>query len=455
MSARQLFVLVSTGQNVANLPPVLERAGAGDLVVWVESAVARARNWSTGARRVLEAHGLKTLSPDIAVEQVNDPVEVARASQSVVNAWRGKDVRPLLVANGGGKLTPIGLLRAWEALNPVVLYGEEQPVGMRTFEGGLGQPAAVRPYSRHRLDLADVLLASGHTFANDAAPVRLWPAPDEPPASVHDERYAGDAAYSGGLHAAHHAWATGMAAPGTATVPFGRLAALLPAARLDRWRRSLGTLARSGDVDNPAIQQEVYNATANLVREAERASGRQLLIPPPARLGDAMERAVARRVVDWVAASAVAVVQSVWMNVAVARAERPEQRGAEFDVLVVLKNAVLLHLECKTAAVDQKDLDARLLNLQRAGSQLARMALCVPVFTSFAAEPWFAGLHAVRQRLEAADRLTFLPLTLPGQPDSYSVPAEAGVVMTYPVVPFEQALARFLRPYQPAAPGAV
>ena len=39
--SKQLFVVVSTGQNVANLPPLLEHAREGDEVLWIESEAAR------------------------------------------------------------------------------------------------------------------------------------------------------------------------------------------------------------------------------------------------------------------------------------------------------------------------------------------------------------------------------------------------------------------------------
>ena len=51
MSAPQLFVLVSTGQGVANLPPVLEHANPGDEVLWVESPLARAALVARPSRR--------------------------------------------------------------------------------------------------------------------------------------------------------------------------------------------------------------------------------------------------------------------------------------------------------------------------------------------------------------------------------------------------------------------
>jgi hypothetical protein len=67
---------------------------------------------------------------------------------------------------------------------------------------------------------------------------------------------------------------------------------------------------------------------------------------------------------------------------------RDGQVLAQFDVLLVLKNGILWHLECKTFTTHQKDLDARLFTLQRAGSQLARMAVCAPLLTHHVGEPW-------------------------------------------------------------------
>jgi hypothetical protein len=55
---QRLFVALSTGQNIANLLPILELADADDRVMWLESATARDRGWSDGALGVLRARGL-------------------------------------------------------------------------------------------------------------------------------------------------------------------------------------------------------------------------------------------------------------------------------------------------------------------------------------------------------------------------------------------------------------
>jgi hypothetical protein len=448
MSEKQLFVLVSTGQQVANLPPVLERAQTGDRVLWVESAQARARSWSAGARAVLAGAGLVNLSEDVEVDALNDPVEVARACRPAVQKWQSEGLRPVLVTNGGLKLTPVGLLRAWEGQTPVVLYGESEPAVLRSFDDGLEQPSRLCAYERHQLDLPDILRASGHEFTTDSRHRRLWPAPSVVPGDIHDEPYGVDAEYTGRLHRDHQLWAAARGRSRNGDVPFAALSCLLPAGRLERWRRALGEVVRLTEANQEAILGAIYGGTVNLMREAELAQSRQELTEPSGRLGSALERAVARRVVAWVDRHGRHLVQSVWCDVGVARQGQPGTpiaQIAQWDVLLVLKNGILLHLECKAATADPKDLDARLFRLQQAGSQLARMVLCVPLFTAFAGEPWFTSLWQSRLLLEQVGRRDFLPLTLPGQPTEFTLAGQG----PRPVESFEEALEEFLSRYRP------
>jgi len=67
---------------------------------------------------------------------------------------------------------------------------------------------------------------------------------------------------------------------------------------------------------------------------------------------------------------------------------------AELDVVLALTNGVLIHLECKSWSIDDKDLDARMMNLLRSSSQQARMVVVAPMFPSFADRTWFPDMHA-------------------------------------------------------------
>ncbi len=154
--SKRLFVVVSTGQNVANLPPLLEHAVPGDQVVWVESAEARRAFLSRGARSVLTRLGLERL-PDIEIEEVDDLEALVARSEPTVRLARERGLRPHLILNGGQKLTPLGLLRAWGELDPVLLYGQDRPAVCRTFPSTLNRAAEVRPYTKPTLDLLEIL----------------------------------------------------------------------------------------------------------------------------------------------------------------------------------------------------------------------------------------------------------------------------------------------------------
>lgn len=446
MPTRQLFVVVATGQRVANLPPVLERAEPGDHVLWVESPEARQGGWSVGPRQVLQGHGLVNIEAPVEVEQINDPVQLTRACEPAAEAFQRQGFRPVLVSNGGQKLTPVGLLQAWERLKPVLLYGDDRPAALWTFENGVQQSPTIQPYSRHRLDIDDVLMASGHVrVGSDEGPaLRLWPNTHLPD-SVRSERYGREPEYTAELHRIHHAWAAARRSAGEPP-RFSDVLRLLSPERIAKWRR---TLRGGGETVKLGPEQDIYNATLNLMREAATSAARSGLTEPAVRLGPCLERTVARRVVPWLEADAVRAraVQSVWLNVRIASTRTPERSAAQFDVVVVLRNGILLHLECKTAAetAEPSDLDRRLLNLQQAASQLAQMVVCLPLFTTWSDETWFADLHALRQRLQEIGRPAFVPFTLPDQPTRYTLAGTDDKEHECQV--FEDALDRLLEPY--------
>lgn len=469
LAGPQLFVVVSTGQNVANLPPVLEWAEVGDWVLWVESEVAERGQWSKGAREVLHQRGLRVLKKFIRVRQVNDPVQVAHACRDfldglvpdqiteewpdqhertafrefLVLAERGL-VRTFLVCNGGNKLTPIGLLQGCARLRPVALYGDDSPAVCWSFSEGLEASPFIRSYQRETLDLPDVLTTSGHYLLNQGVAERFWPGPL--PSHLAQEQYGKDGEYTRFLHDKRSAWST---AESSEELPsYQALSELLAPERIDQWKRALVPLSGAGKGfgENVGMLRSLYHATINLAQAGSRAKGRLGMSPPEAKISDAFERAVAARIHTWLNETNHPAVQSAWRNVEVAREGR---KIAQFDVLLVLKNGILWHLECKSATAGLKDLDARLLNLQQAGSLLARMAVCAPILTQYASERWFEQLQALRDKIETLSRVPFVPFSLPNQPSGYSWPDQNGEPLMRECPSFETRLEHFLRPFRP------
>ena len=117
------------------------------------------------------------------------------------------------------------------------------------------------------------------------------------------------------------------------------------------------------------------------------------LAPSNRRMGDLFEQQVAMRVAafmqaetDWVSE----IIDSVWLNVKLMKKAKAQ---AQFDVLVVTKGGSLIHLECKSATAERKDLDARLLNMYQANSSLAKLFVVIPMYTDYAHRDWFVDVN--------------------------------------------------------------
>jgi hypothetical protein len=297
---QQLFIVTATGQNIANLPPILELASPGDKVIWLESPQARTNQWTKGANRVLQKYGLHILQP-VSIEQINDPFRIAQACTAIIQLCRKLNLKPLIVANGGTKLSPFGPYSAFYDLEPTIVYGADRPAELWIFPRAFRQRPEIRPYQRHQLDLDDILTVANHQATNKNC---IWPV------------------------------------------------------------RNSGGIEPAGLHPGYQFEAEVARRVVALLNERQ----------------------------------GYGVVRSAWMNVKISKAfseprasqppetktkPRKKKKGSgsdltDWDVVLVLKNAVLIHLECKSGARSTRDLLGRTAILHRASSQLAQMFTCIP-----------------------------------------------------------------------------
>jgi hypothetical protein len=440
-----LFVLVSTGQKVANLPPVLELAQPGDGIIWIESDEARRLDWTSAPRDILERYGLQTHAI-VPVHQLNDPASLSSSLVQTMNSlnecYRYQTV--YLVTNGGTKHTPIGLILAFrESHYPVhLLYGEERPVVYNIYPHQLISSPEVKIYQYHKLDLEDIIKLNGFVFAKGSEHTCIWP--DGLTKEINLEPYGENEKYTYQLHEQNYRWSTANTTVGR--VPFAQIAKLIPE-QFARWQR---TIANLRSVANPQNLESFYHATLNLAKSARIAASKEAekVEKPSVSMGKAFERAVARRVYRWLQTQPHPAVQSVWTGVRLARKDLPEIVEAEFDLLIVLKNSILLNLECKSASADLRDVTVGVARLQQASSQLARTAVVVPLYTRCYSEPWFPALHNTFRRLEEQQGpVRAIPFTWPHQPKKYSLTWN-NLPTTFECPSFEEALARWLQPYR-------
>ena len=432
---QNFFIAISTGQNIANVLPILERAQAHDRIVWLESPLATNRRWSEAAIVVLRQHGFTHQEQKpLASEEVS--LFAATIQQLLLDYPHHT---PIFVANGGTKLQA---LAAYIRPELAVLYSLDRPCAYEWYPNGILQAGERLTYQRHALDLDDILQLRGMERKNTDAQ-RIW---GKQAAQPEPTWYGQNIPDTITLHDEHHAF--GLQRIPTNPLPGNTLwEAVLqhqqPA--LDALRSSISQWAKRTPSDG--LLQNIMLSSRKLFENATHAA-QNLAKPPQHSLGTLFEQAVAERTCQFLDnhSQIAAFVQSVWLNTQIGKFGKEQPIVIETDILLVLKNGVLIHLECKSHKADNKDLDARLLNLQNVSSLQARMTICSPCYTAYTDKPWFRIQHAFKTRVESLNAFTWLAFDLGGQPESYTLPDDVQGTR-YTCGRFENGLEKLLKPF--------
>lgn len=538
--ASRAIVVVATGQNVANLPPILHVARPGDEVFWLcsNTKLREKAEWAGPVLRELKFEST-VIAADCPTLATAIPPWIERHLMP-----RLRNRRVVLIGNGGTKLMSRAVEQALEGVLDETVYsdgaapslvrsssdrrrgtwiepcskrirlahllafsdhqalGDDQGgtllwcEGSRTAQGSAlsAQPRVLdldevaqawrqleHGRRRERIDPTQISLPDVLTLAHDHQQVRgaletwrqaFWKSVDRAlvygsVAAVEDalandppdlpRRKRGLPALRGAAISVNHARKTGLAwcskanasqmSRATANEKRGLLLAAL---------RRLAEHCHADTVQIQAFQQELFAHTTKLIRAAERALLQGENAPQPLPLGPKLELAVAARVLDWLEAHPqwAATVSEVWHGVRIVRRSEPWRVVAEHDVLLVLKNALLVNIECKAGTVDRKDLDARVEVQRQASSSLASLWLCSIMPTARAHEPWFRAAHEVRMSVLNGGDIRHLPYTWPDQPSAYELDGKQ-----YQCPTFEEGLEELMRQYRPLdaalhAPGA-
>jgi len=508
----QHVVVVSTGQNVANLGPLRYCQDLrDDLTVWVAHAGRVSRESTNRLRDTLQSRY------HMNVEEFSGPVpedlgEIADWVTGAIGEIEGcdSDASITLIGNGGTKPMFAALLDHFGSRLEEVVYGEGEPVRLQVNLRGPGNFETAEFEFAPFVQLDDVLLCNGLTRRDGCL---LWsaerserfddpgigdlfrnPGTFESTFSADANRFAArrDRLLKGDPSALDYddcktvvekqfsAFRLALAGLLRAQVPAGRvLASADVQGDLDKIDRDLDCvrekLARSRadwerngrpalmepdrkagveyilapllpDVDAVAgsLSQGPLKAFFDAVVTLRTAAFERLERIPPATLnaGNLFESAVASRVLSFLRAdvSRLAIVSELWLR---PKVERAGGTWAEWDTLIVLRNGVLINIECKSWAGDKKDLDARVTTMHQGASSLAVMWLCSPLPTGLADRPWFRELHNFRLASERLGR-PHLYFSLPDQPDSYTLD---GVTFSCPS--FEDQFSALFERYQP------
>lgn len=436
---KQLFIALSTGQNIANVLPLLERAQPTDRIMWLESPLAAAQGWSNAAMQLLGDYGYAEQRRHAIG---SDDLAAVAATVHAVLAEHADEYQPVFIANGGTKLQA---LAAYVRPDLPVLYSLDRPCAYEWYPHGIGEQGERHRYQHHRLDLDAVLQLRGMERKDTDAQC-LWGNNAQP---LEPTWYGQDEQRTVELHDRHHARSL-QRVEAHQTLPRDQLWAAVRDSQQEGLAKLRGQLrAWAGRNPSDGLLQNIALSSRKLFEQAVVSKQRQATTTLPLQpLGELFEQAVAQRTVEFLRGNpqVAAAVQSVWLNAKAGKRGAEQPVAMETDILIVLKNGILLHIECKSHKAENKDLDARLLNLQNASSLLAKMAVCSPCYTQYSDKPWFVTQHEFKQRVQNLQAFTWLPFELLGQPAHYCLPQETQG-RQYTCGTFAEELAKLFKPF--------
>jgi len=387
------YVAISTGNQASNLPPILYEAKAGDRVVWMESDEAKKLDWGSGARNVLKQRGINNLRQPIS-NYINDPINIAHAfkegiAQAGVHHERCKKLN--IILNGGKKLSPIGIVLAIQELQaegqlnvPIAyMYGDDRPACLQVHENDILSPMGWWEYDDQTSPSIDEIFQT-KGYRAECHPDHVWRWGDAP---INMPKYGSDKQHTGWLHDVWH-----KNSNNGGIKPLSKWSEK----RLESWEKF-------------SDKNESWWDSSK-----ERWD-----------IGACFEELVWQRVVYFLQERETKlrpVVKECWKNVKIPDKIINDQI-AELDVVLVLTNGILIHLECKSHSVKFKDMDARIVNLQRSSGSLARMMIVTPMFPTFSQRAWFPDMHERYSRLQqwALRGSKVIPYTLSEPPSSYQL----------------------------------
>lgn len=445
------FVTLATGQSIAIVAPLLATATPADSVTILASPTALQRGWVQPALGVLHRHGLSTTTTALADDSPH-------AVYAAISARPWPAQRTVVLGNGGTKLQLAALLQALGAARPALLYSQDRPCAMEYYPDGIASRGTLRPYGPTPLTLEDALALRGMRLTGGECLVLDGALTDAGcTLAATDSGYGFEAAATLGLHDEHYRLQkakSASAVPSDDALPkWGAVSAMHPGLAYG-WAETLnearGDCTALDQTQRIAYAKSVFGRARTLML---RTLTKQRNLPAPTMpLGRTFEKALGARLCRFLARhqSALSHVRSVHANGTVAREAAPDQTLAELDLAILLRNGKLIAIEAKSHTAAAKDLDARLLNIQNATSQLAEVVICAPCYTAAAERKWFREQRAFTERLKTSGRFRYLPFTLPGQPRAYTYHDQAGHPRRETVPDFEDALEQILSDFAPA-----
>lgn len=451
-----LHIAISTGQNIANIIPMLALGNPGDYARFISSDTAENQGWTGRAEKVLKKYRFKIV-PGIRVDD-NEQLALLSISRFLKESLQGieKKWEQIFVhLTGGQKITAIAVFEAVRDKNVTFVYMDNQPVQMVLISSASKEQKFVPIPATVELDDLLAIYGSRRSEAcKGDRPIQL----NKPENIV----LAKDRELVTALFTSYNI-------PDIPENDFFRkmelhVRNLYPQIR----EKSLGLLSDIDYIYSPfhkyiknlknTVQQSEKDKINNyLSQQIDRAlktvknilldsGGRSYEIPltrkqksalienqflDADRLGYPVFRKHLKKRIGFFFEDQVIqrlklffehypeykkIVSEIWSGLKIEARDNPGKITGEYDAFIVLRNGISISLECKTFFFDEKDLFARIARLTRRTSLLSRQWVVIPFFT----EPDLFTGHMLQNYLNLKRLgISIIPFGRMGQPETF------------------------------------
>ena len=437
---QQHFIAIATGQQSANLPPILQLGRKADRVTFLATPEIIRDNKVDQAVDILRKRGFDVYVINLKGSDID---EFATHTSAVIKSL--PDANHIAVINGGkkpwivamvGACTPNTRLAYSETpKSEVVVFSNHNSIEQQRINFDFAPP----------LSLEELLACANAEL--QSKPVQVWDAKMgrvnlEPPQPETDDEV--DQKFElAERNAQSQKSAEKSDYPSADQALSGNDDYIVS---LRQTLKDVFTqMSKSNHENHIANDQlkKIVGSARKLLANARKNLSTKLDGDSDQRIGPDFERRVADAVVAYVDKHPriKQALSSIWTGIEVQSLKSQERKGAEWDIALIFRNGAIMHLECKTVKTTVKDMDARKGVLPLLSSDAATFVLVIPGYTKYADKIWFQNLTEFGRGTKHTLRLT-RPNQQPTFMDKSVKPA---VEATIP--PFEEQLDKLFEPF--------
>ncbi len=470
-----LHIAISTGQNVANIIPILELGSRNDRVLFINSETADKSGWTLRAAAVLKKHGF-LIEPHLNVDDTQQLLiyPLIRKIQSLMENHY-KNGKIFVHLTGGQKMTAISLFEAFKNRPVKYVYMDNQPVQIISIDS-LSQKYERISINKH-IRLQDILKIYGSKFFGERQKaMNIVPKP-LPIFAFNKKLISGllkafDVSEEFSTEQQHilksrfniydnHIFKN---IKDKAEDIYNKSAGHpvlrhIPIDRLDKKaieiKHGLKQLLLSG---RKITKETLFNPPKNISKLDLSAEEKEILVKygflaeedikgdlyarhRKRKIGDFFEEQVFERLMFFLSENPQykKVISEVWKGLSIASVADENKITGEYDIYILLKNGLGISLECKSFLFEEKDLFARIARLTRRTSQLSQQWVVFPFFTD--SELFRERMFKQYEVLKNIG-IPFIPFDLYGQTNMYEDP-QSGKKIKFDG--FEESLKKLLK----------